>query len=74
MYCYIRIAVRPEARGAGAPARGRARGLAAGSAGPGVPGPQGAQGHGSHVGRNHVGRFTRTGCTGMLVQVHGLHH
>ena len=27
-----------------------------------------------HVGRNHVGRFTRTGCMGMLVQVHGLHH
>ena len=23
---------------------------------------------------NHVGRFRRTGCTGTLVQVHGLHH
>ena len=25
--------------------------------------------NGNHVGRNHVGRFTRTGCTCMLVQV-----
>ena len=24
------------------------------------------QGHGNHVGRNHVGRFTRAGCTGRL--------
>ena len=30
--------------------------------------------NGNHVGRNHVGRFTRTGCTGMSVQAHGLHH
>ena len=30
--------------------------------------------NGNHVGRNHVGRFTRTGCTGILVQAHGLHH
>ena len=28
----------------------------------------------NHVGRNTVGRFTGTGCTGMLMQVHGLHH
>ena len=27
------------------------------------------QGRGNHVGRNHVGRFTGTGCTGTLVQV-----
>ena len=32
------------------------------------------QENGNHVGRNHVGRFTRTGCMGMLAQVHGLHH
>ena len=31
------------------------------------------QGHGNHVGGNHVGRFMRTGCTGMLAQVHRLH-
>ena len=36
--------------------------------------PPPCQGHGNHLGRNHVGRFMRTGCTGMLVQVHGLHH
>ena len=32
------------------------------------------QGHGNHVGRSHVGRFKRTGCTGMLVHVRRLHH
>ena len=32
------------------------------------------QENGNHVGGNHVGRFTRTVCTGMLAQVHGLHH
>ena len=32
------------------------------------------QDHGNHVARNHVGRFTRTDCTGTSVQVHGLHH
>ena len=30
------------------------------------------QGHGNHVGRNCVGRVTRTGCTGMLVRAHVL--
>ena len=30
--------------------------------------------NGNNFGRNYVGRFTRTGCTGMLVQVLGLHH
>ena len=31
------------------------------------------QGQGNHVGRNHVGRFMRTGCTGMmLVHAHVL--
>ena len=30
--------------------------------------------NGSHVGRHHVGRFTLSGCAGMLVQVHGLRH
>ena len=30
------------------------------------------QGHGNHVCRNHVGRFTRTGCAGMLAQVRGV--
>ena len=29
--------------------------------------------NGHHVGRNHVGRFARTVCAGMLVQAHGLH-
>ena len=38
------------------------------------PGVRGPQGHGDHVGRNHVGRFTPSGCTGTLVQVHGSHH
>ena len=33
-----------------------------------------SHGHGNHVGRNHVGRFPRTGCTAMLERVHGLHH
>ena len=28
----------------------------------------------NHAVRNHVGRFTRTGCPGMLVQTHGVHH
>ena len=37
-------------------------------------GPGRYSGPRKHVGRNHVGRFTRTGCTGTLVQVHGLHH
>ena len=32
------------------------------------------QGRGNHVGRNHVGRFTRTGCAGTSVQGHLLHH
>ena len=47
--------------GNGAP---RGRGAAAG----------GCRENGKHVGRNYVGRFTSTGCTGMLVQVHGLRH
>ena len=32
------------------------------------------QGHGNHFGRNHVGRFKRTGWNDMLVQVRRLHH
>ena len=39
-----------------------------------APPSVGGQGRGNHVGRNHVGRFMRTGCTGMSAQVHGLHH
>ena len=35
---------------------------------------RGVRENGNHVGRNQVGRSTRTGCRGMLVQVHGLHH
>ena len=37
---------------------------------------EGLQGreNGDHVGRNHVGTFTRTGCLGTSVQVHGLRH
>ena len=31
------------------------------------------QGHGSHVGRNHAGGFTHTGCAGVSVQVHWSH-
>ena len=30
--------------------------------------------NGKHVGRKRVGGFTRTGCTGTPVQLHGLHH
>ena len=30
--------------------------------------------NGNHVGRSRVGRFTRTDCMGMSVQVHGVHH
>ena len=36
--------------------------------------PGKCEGHGNHVGRNRAGRFTCTGCTGMLVDVQGLHH
>ena len=39
-----------------------------------VPWHEMSRGHGNHVGRSQVGRFTRTDCTGMLVHVRGSHH
>jgi len=62
-------------RGAGplvprAPRAGTGRGTGFNTPG-GFVTPGGLQGHGNGVGRNGVGRFRRTSCTGVSVHVHG---